>query len=150
VQKQWRQQCRCGLVQPEYGPIEGVEFTSEAVDKQDERSQTDKIKMYGQGRSKPANQNKDSGQQVEEPDHFKEEALPFHPRRSSGDIHCLLEDIVGPADCISGLRLADFIEDLSDFTIALDFAAIYCQQDIPWLNTGVLRGPIPCYLLSLN
>jgi hypothetical protein len=45
--------------------------------------------------------------------------------------------------------VADFIENLSDFTIAPDFAAIYCQQDIAWLNTGMLRGAIPCYLLSL-
>jgi len=77
VQKQRRQQRRCGLVQPEYGPIEGVQFPSEAVDKQDERSQTDEIKMNGQGSSKSANQNKDSGEQVEESDDFKEETLPL-------------------------------------------------------------------------
>jgi len=55
VQKQWRQQCSCCLIQPEYCPIEGVEFASEAVDKKNERSQTDKIKVNGQWRMKSAN-----------------------------------------------------------------------------------------------
>ena len=124
MKKQWWQQCRCGLIQPEYGPIEGVEFSSEAVDKQDERSQTDEIKMNGQGSSKSANQNKDSGQQIEEPDDFKEETLSFQPGLSSGNIQRLLNDAIGAANRVNGRRLPDIIKDPGDIAIAFDFFTV--------------------------
>jgi hypothetical protein len=149
VQEQWRQQCRCRLVQPEYSPIERVEFASEAVDKQDERSQTDKIKMNGQRRSISANQNKDSSQQVVKSDDFKEETLTFQPRRNSGNIQRLLNNTVGAANRVNGLRLSDIIKNPSDVAIALYFGTIDLKQDIASLNSGKLCGPVAYDYLSL-
>ena len=105
--------------------------------------------MNGQRRSESANQNKDSGQKVEEPDDFKVETLPLQPRRSSGDFQCLLNDIVGTANCINGLRLSDIIENLSDIAVALDFDAIDFQQDIAGLNAGKFRGSVTYNQLGL-
>jgi len=98
--------------------------------------------MNGERRSISANQNKDSGQQVEEPDDLKEETLPFQSRRDSGNIQRLLNNIVGAADCVNGLRLSEFIENPRDITIALNFDPIDLQQDIASLNPGKLCGSI--------
>jgi hypothetical protein len=149
MQKQRWQQRRCCLVQPEYRPIEGVQFASKAVDKQDERSQTDKIEMNGQRRSESANENKDSRQQIEEPDDFKEETLPFDSKWSSANFQRFVKYVVGTADCVNGFRLSDIIKNPSNIAIGLNFVVIDFQEDVAGLNSGKLCRSVTYYLLSL-
>jgi hypothetical protein len=53
-----------------------------------------------------------------------------------------LKGIVGPADCVNGLRLTDVIKNPSDIAIGLYFEPIDFQQNIASLNPGKLCGPI--------
>jgi len=105
--------------------------------------------MDGQGRSISANQNEDSGQQVEEPDDFKEKTLPFQSRRSSGNIQRLLQNVIGSADRVNRLRLFDFVKNPSDVQIRLYFLAIDFQKDVAGLNTGKFSGSVSKYQLRL-
>jgi len=105
--------------------------------------------MNGQGRSKSANQNKDTGKQVEESDDFKKEPLPLQPWRSSTNIQRLLNDIVGAADCVDGVTLSEIIKGLSDVAVTFDFDTIDFQENIACLNPGKLCGAVANNYLSL-
>ena len=105
--------------------------------------------MNGQRRSKSANQNKDSSEQIEKPYDFKEETLSLQSRRSSGDVQRLLKDTVGAANRVNGLSLSDTIENPSDIAITLNFVTIDFQQDVASLNSGKFCGSVACNLLSL-
>ena len=53
-----------------------------------------------------------------------------------------MNNIVGAADCVNGLRLSDGIKNPRDIAIALDFDTIDFQQDIARLNPGQLCGSV--------
>src|SRR3954465_2779679 len=98
--------------------------------------------MNGQGRSKSPNQDKDSGQQVEESDDFKKETLPLQSCGSPSNFQSLLKDIVGPADCVDGLTLSEMVENLGDIAVTFNFDTIDFQENIACLNTGKLCWPV--------
>ena len=92
--------------------------------------------MYGEGCSKSANQNKDSSQQIEKSDDFEKKTLPLQSRRSSGNIQRLLNNSVGAAERVNGLRRAKLIENPGDIAITFDAETIDFQKDIACLNSG--------------
>jgi len=63
-----------------------------------------------------------------------------------------LNDIVGSANRVRGLRLADIIEIIENpgnIAIAPNFPSIDLQQDIAWLDASMFCGSVPRNQLSL-
>jgi hypothetical protein len=61
-----------------------------------------------------------------------------------------LNDIVGPADRVNGLRLTDIVKNSGDIAITINFESVDLQQDIAGLNSGKFCGPVAGNRLSLN
>jgi hypothetical protein len=60
-----------------------------------------------------------------------------------------LNNTVGAAYRVNGLRLPEIIKNPSDVAIALDFDTIDFQQNIASLNSAKFRGPVAYDYLSL-